>query len=87
MAICKATIAGTAVFLLAVMSWPLLAIGQLVVTNVGLHVPIGRSVYVDPSVLYIEPPLPGEVCKVEVAVQEPLYQRVGRLEPQVSYYI
>ena len=59
-------------------------IGQLVVTNLGLNVPIGRSVYLDPSRLYIEPPLPGEVCKVEVAIQEPFYQRVGRLEPQVG---
>ena len=62
-------------------------IGQLVVTNLGLNVPIGRSVYLDPSRLYIEPPLPGEVCKVEVAVQEPFYQRVGRLEPQVGVMI
>ncbi|XP_072023981.1 FRAS1-related extracellular matrix protein 1-like [Amphiura filiformis] len=71
-------------FLFAVLTFhSSLVIGQLVVTNRGLNVPIGRSVYVDPSTLYIEPPLPGEVCKVEVAVQEPFYQRVGRLEPQV----
>ena len=58
-------------------------IGQLVVVNQPLEVAIGRTVLLDDSVLAFQTPGEDEQCKVEVANDEPFYQRVGTLEPQV----
>ncbi|XP_030844618.1 FRAS1-related extracellular matrix protein 1-like isoform X2 [Strongylocentrotus purpuratus] len=58
-------------------------IGQLVRVNNGLEVPIGRSVTLGQDDLVFEPVEEGEKCKVEVALNEPYYQKVGLLQPEV----
>ncbi|XP_071486753.1 FRAS1-related extracellular matrix protein 1-like [Diadema antillarum] len=58
-------------------------IGQLVTVNQGLEVAIGRHVYLNRSVLAFEPVTEGQQCKVEVALNEAYFQRVGILQPEV----
>ncbi|XP_056271069.1 FRAS1-related extracellular matrix protein 1b [Pseudoliparis swirei] len=56
--------------------------GALVVVNSGVEVARGRSVFVTERELKISPG-PIADCKVEVVMNEPVTQRVGRLTPQV----
>ncbi|XP_035502757.2 FRAS1-related extracellular matrix protein 1b isoform X2 [Scophthalmus maximus] len=56
--------------------------GSLVVVNSGVEVARGRSVFVTEQELKISVD-PGADCKVEVVMNEPVTQRVGRLTPQV----
>ena len=72
----------TSLLLLCQIYWAAV-IGQLVSVNSGVEVPIGRSVYLDQNALAFEPIASGEKCKVEVALSEPYYQRVGILQPEV----
>uniref|UniRef100_A0A4W6CZ81 Fras1 related extracellular matrix 1b n=1 Tax=Lates calcarifer TaxID=8187 RepID=A0A4W6CZ81_LATCA len=72
----------------AVCVWLLLLVvtavcrGSLVVVNSGLDVTRGRSAFVTEKVLKIDVD-PSADCKVEVVMNEPVSQRVGRLTPQV----
>ena len=70
--------------LVLVLSITTTVIGQLVLVNEPLEVAIGRTVVLDERVLAIQSPEEDEQCKVEVAIDEPFYQRVGTLEPQVN---
>ncbi|XP_063962437.1 FRAS1-related extracellular matrix protein 1-like [Lytechinus pictus] len=73
----------TTTTLLLVLGLTCNVIGQLVRVNSGLEVPIGRSVSLDQDDLVFEPVEEGEQCKVEVALNEPYYQKVGLLQPEV----
>lgn len=53
-----------------------------VVVNSGLEVTRGRSVFITEAVLQFATD-PSANCKVEVVMNEPVTQRVGRLTPQV----
>ncbi|KAM3619849.1 uncharacterized protein V6R79_014624 [Siganus canaliculatus] len=56
--------------------------GSLVVVNSGVDVVRGRSVFITEKELKISVD-PTEDCKVEVVMNEPVTQRVGKLTPQV----
>ncbi|XP_069376243.1 FRAS1-related extracellular matrix protein 1b isoform X2 [Paralichthys olivaceus] len=56
--------------------------GSLVVVNSGVEVARGRSVFVTEKELKISVD-PSADCKMEVVMNEPVTQRVGRLTPQV----
>ncbi|XP_074492745.1 FRAS1-related extracellular matrix protein 1b isoform X1 [Sebastes fasciatus] len=56
--------------------------GSLVVVNSGVEVTRGRSVFITEKELKINVD-PTTDCKVEVVMNEPITQRVGRLTPQV----
>ncbi|KAK2835081.1 hypothetical protein Q5P01_015565 [Channa striata] len=56
--------------------------GSLVVVNSGVEVARGRSVFITEKELKISVE-PTADCKVEVVMNEPISQRVGRLTPQV----
>nr|XP_046247058.1 FRAS1-related extracellular matrix protein 1b isoform X2 [Scatophagus argus] len=56
--------------------------GSLVVVNSGVEVTRGRSVFITEKELKISAD-PTVDCKVEVVMNEPVTQRVGRLTPQV----
>lgn len=56
--------------------------GSLVVVNSGVEVTRGRSVFITEKELKINVE-PAADCKVEVVMNEPISQRVGRLTPQV----
>ncbi|XP_049444192.1 FRAS1-related extracellular matrix protein 1b [Epinephelus fuscoguttatus] len=56
--------------------------GSLVVVNSGVEVTRGRSVFITQKELRISVD-PTADCKVEVVMNEPVSQRVGRLTPQV----
>ncbi|XP_070764752.1 FRAS1-related extracellular matrix protein 1b [Enoplosus armatus] len=56
--------------------------GSLVVVNSGVEVSRGRSVFITEKELKIVVD-PTADCKVEVVMNEPVTQRVGRLTPQV----
>lgn len=76
----------------AVCVWLLLLVvtdvcrGSLVVVNSGLDVTRGRSAFVTEKVLKIDVD-PSADCKVEVVMNEPVSQRVGRLTPQVRTHL
>ena len=53
---------------------------QIIVTNRGLVVPLGRSVYVSPENLQLRVKS-GDRCEVTVLDNDPLAQRPGRLMP------
>ncbi|XP_067452176.1 FRAS1-related extracellular matrix protein 1b isoform X1 [Thunnus thynnus] len=55
---------------------------SLVVVNSGVEVARGRSVFISEKELKISVD-PAADCKVEVVMNEPITQRVGRLTPQV----
>lgn len=54
----------------------------LVVVNSAVEVSRGRSVFITRAELQISVD-PSADCKVEVVMNEPMTQRVGRLSPQV----
>ncbi|KAK2852025.1 hypothetical protein Q5P01_008301 [Channa striata] len=75
------------------MAWiliPMLVLGMtcssytsLVKVNKGLKVKRGQSVYLDVGDLQFHIPRQKDACKVEVVLNEPITQRVGKLLPQV----
>uniref|UniRef100_A0A665UUC3 FRAS1-related extracellular matrix protein 1 n=1 Tax=Echeneis naucrates TaxID=173247 RepID=A0A665UUC3_ECHNA len=72
------------------MAWTLLLLGMtcslrasLVKVNKGLKVKWGQSTYLDEGDLQFHIPRQKDVCKVEVVLNEPITQRVGKLMPQV----
>uniref|UniRef100_A0A3Q3R891 FRAS1-related extracellular matrix protein N-terminal domain-containing protein n=1 Tax=Monopterus albus TaxID=43700 RepID=A0A3Q3R891_MONAL len=71
---------GSWVYLLLVV--PVVCSGSLIVVNSGVEVSRGRSVFVTEKELKIDVD-PTSDCKVEVVMNEPITQRVGRLTPQV----
>lgn len=60
--------------------------GSLVVVNSGVEVPRGGSVFITEEELKVSM-VPTADCKVEVVMNEPVTQRVGRLTPQVRSYL
>lgn len=60
--------------------------GSLVVVNLGVEVARGRSVFITEKELRISVD-PTADCKVEVVMNEPVTQRVGRLTPQVRTHL
>uniref|UniRef100_A0A3Q1H8X6 C-type lectin domain-containing protein n=1 Tax=Anabas testudineus TaxID=64144 RepID=A0A3Q1H8X6_ANATE len=56
---------------------------SLVKVNKGLKVKRGQSVYLDEGDLQFHIPRQKDACKVEVVLNEPITQRVGKLLPQV----
>ncbi|KAK7910238.1 hypothetical protein WMY93_014922 [Mugilogobius chulae] len=59
------------------------ALGSLVKTNRGVKVTRGQSVYLQDTDLQFHIPRHRDACKVEVVLNEPITQRVGKLQPQV----
>ncbi|XP_018549331.2 LOW QUALITY PROTEIN: FRAS1-related extracellular matrix protein 1a [Lates calcarifer] len=57
--------------------------GSLVKVNKGLKVKRGQSAYLDESDLQFHIPRQKDACKVEVVLNEPITQRVGKVMPQV----
>lgn len=55
----------------------------LVKVNKGLKVKRGQSAYLDEGDLQFHIPRQKDACKVEVVLNEPITQRVGKLVPQV----
>ncbi|XP_018409339.1 PREDICTED: FRAS1-related extracellular matrix protein 1-like [Nanorana parkeri] len=70
------------VFLLFLWTWDVLAASILVVTNQGVTVGRGQTVYVTENELHFNIPSDRDSCKVEVVLNEPTTQRVGLLSPQ-----
>lgn len=75
---------------LAWMLLPLLLVGltcsshcSLVKVNKGLKVKRGQAAYLQEDDLQFLIPLQKDACKVEVVLNEPITQRVGKLMPQV----
>lgn len=60
--------------------------GSLVVVNSGVEVVRGRSAFITETELKIHVD-PTADCKVEVVMNEPVTQRVGRLTPQVRTHL
>ncbi|GFR64526.1 FRAS1-related extracellular matrix protein 1 [Elysia marginata] len=56
----------------------------LVVRHKDIRVDIGRSVYLARDDLVISSVRRGESCRVEVVMNDPATQRVGKLHPPVS---
>lgn len=59
------------------------ALSSLVKTNKGLKVKRGQSAYLQDGDLEFDIPRQKDACKVEVVLNEPITQRVGKLMPQV----
>ncbi|XP_056156549.1 FRAS1-related extracellular matrix protein 1a isoform X2 [Lampris incognitus] len=57
--------------------------GSLVKVNRGLRVRRGQSAYLQQDDLQFHIPHQKDACKVEVVLNEPITQRVGKLRPQV----
>ena len=57
--------------------------GSLVKVNKGLKVKRGQSAYLQDGDLQFHIPRQKDGCKVEVVLNEPITQRVGKLMPQV----
>ncbi|XP_045921786.1 FRAS1-related extracellular matrix protein 1a [Micropterus dolomieu] len=57
--------------------------GSLVKVNKGLKVKRGQSAYLQDGDLQFHIPRQKDACKVEVVLNEPITQRVGKLTPQV----
>lgn len=51
--------------------------------NLGLKVMKGQSVFLSEEDLQFSIPREKDACKVEVVINEPITQRVGKLTPQV----
>ncbi|XP_063746795.1 FRAS1-related extracellular matrix protein 1b [Eleginops maclovinus] len=71
-----------AVRTLLLLAWTAICSGTLVVVNSGVKVTRGRSVFITEMELKINVG-PTSDCKVEVVMNEPITQRVGKLTPQV----
>ena len=57
--------------------------GSLVKVNKGLKVKRGQAAYLQDGDLQVHIPRQEDACKVEVVLNEPITQRVGKLMPQV----
>lgn len=57
--------------------------GSLVKVNKGLKVKRGQAAYLQEGDLQFHIPRQKDACKVEVVLNEPITQRVGKLMPQV----
>ncbi|CAJ1086551.1 FRAS1-related extracellular matrix protein 1a [Xyrichtys novacula] len=57
--------------------------GSLVKVNKGLKVKRGQSAYLQEGDLQFQIPRQKDACKVEVVLNEPITQRVGKLMPEV----
>ena len=61
--------------------------GNLLVRQNDITVKVGRTVYLNTDDLVFKKMRKGdEACRVEVVKNDPITQRVGRLEPEVSIY-
>lgn len=60
---------------------------QLVLVNKGISVERGQMVYVTENELQFSVPKERDSCKVEVVLNEPVTQRVGKLTPLVSTFL
>ncbi|KAM9324646.1 FRAS1-related extracellular matrix protein 1-like [Gastrophryne carolinensis] len=69
-------------FLLFLWIWDMTMASTLVLTNKGVTVGRGQTVYITDNELRFDIPKEGESCKVEVVLNEPVTQRVGTLSPQ-----
>uniref|UniRef100_A0A674KAF2 FRAS1-related extracellular matrix protein N-terminal domain-containing protein n=1 Tax=Terrapene triunguis TaxID=2587831 RepID=A0A674KAF2_9SAUR len=58
---------------------------KLVLVNKDFSVERGRVVYVTDDELHFNVPGERNLCKVEVVLNEPITQRVGKLAPQVNF--
>lgn len=58
--------------------------GTYVKVNRGLKVKQGQSAYLQEGDLQFQIPAQKDACKVEVVLNEPITQRVGKLLPQVT---
>ncbi|NXA13983.1 FREM1 protein, partial [Sapayoa aenigma] len=56
---------------------------SFIIVNLGVKVMKGQSVYLSEDDLKFSIPREKDVCKVEVVINEPITQRVGKLTPQV----
>ncbi len=61
-----------------------LSLGSLVKVNKGLRVKRGQTAYLQEGDLQFHIPRQKDACKVEVVLNEPITQRVGKLMPQVT---
>ncbi|MBN3307306.1 FREM1 protein, partial [Amia calva] len=74
---------------LATFSWLVIAVTSaassqgLIRRNTGVQVGRGQAVYVTDNELQFDIPKELDTCKVEVVLNEPVTQRVGRFTPQV----
>lgn len=68
---------------------PLLAVllrvvcSSFISVNLGMKVMKGQSVFLSEDDLKFSIPREKDLCKVEVVINEPITQRVGKLTPQV----
>ncbi|XP_051875456.1 FRAS1-related extracellular matrix protein 1a isoform X2 [Pristis pectinata] len=69
-------------FLLQLFLWRCIA-PSFVQVNHGITVPKGQSVFLSEKNLVFNIPKEKDSCKVEVVMNEPITQRVGKLTPQV----
>ncbi|XP_062905194.1 FRAS1-related extracellular matrix protein 1a isoform X2 [Mobula hypostoma] len=69
-------------FLLQLILWRCIA-PSFVQVNHGITVPKGQSVFLSEKNLVFNIPKEKDSCKVEVVMNEPITQRVGKLTPQV----
>ncbi|XP_078426642.1 FRAS1-related extracellular matrix protein 1a isoform X3 [Cetorhinus maximus] len=69
-------------FLLHLFFWGYIA-PSFVQVNHGIKVPKGQSVFLSEEDLQFNIPKEKDSCKVEVVMNEPITQRVGKLTPQV----
>ncbi|XP_069777597.1 FRAS1-related extracellular matrix protein 1a [Narcine bancroftii] len=70
------------IFLLQLFLWRCIA-PSLVQVNHGVTVRKGQSVFLSENNLVFNVPSKKDICKVEVVMNEPIMQRVGKLTPQV----
>ncbi|XP_073730361.1 FRAS1-related extracellular matrix protein 2a isoform X1 [Misgurnus anguillicaudatus] len=61
---------------------PELSEDAILVANNGIHVPFGRSVYIDPVNDLVIEVQPGDRCSITVLDNDPLSQRPGHLSPK-----
>lgn len=61
-----------------------LIVAKLVLVNKGICVERGQAVYVTENELRFQTLNERDSCKIEVVLNEPVTQRVGKLTPQVS---
>lgn len=63
---------------------PPLVVAKLILVNKGISVERGRVAYMTENELQFNISKERDFCKVEVILNEPVTQRVGKLTPQVS---
>ncbi|XP_057177531.1 FRAS1-related extracellular matrix protein 2a isoform X2 [Triplophysa rosa] len=61
---------------------PELSEDAILVANNGIHVPFGRSVFIDPMNDLVIEVQPGDMCSITVLDNDPLSQRPGHLSPK-----